>query len=649
MTRNTTSHLIRKRASLRAPSCFKVWLQELRALAAMLMCVVCLYYTSAAKVSAQTLHLDAPPNPDWPNPSSVSDLADGLLVEADKLDAYAQIPSAASAWRRMAAAILRAHGSAPLTHSSPTAIGLVMTAIRRDMDPYLNTPAGELFVAEWNARADPTVDPMPEFARLLAAIAEMPAVSPPPCACKEGNELLERILPVSIAATTAPDLMQSTAAMVEAANQAAFALCAMNSAAFENSATRKKIADQVNDAVNGLNDPATRANAILRCQKIGAMGQCIQALNEFRSVASATTAARSDRIPDALRAMFALPDPATSARSLKQVAEIISCMTQARQINVEDIALPLRNFARSLTRYANSQEQLGLSRIEKLAQDGFDVNDPSLATIFVAQKQLVDDINMLARLSRALTNDQTRQLARTKQLTAVIQMLCAGLKDAVFSDLFRERLHAMDRQLKVLLAAEDTPNMSQPMQAEIAVIHQRWIEAWAMNEPAKALEYIEDFVRWAAAKRALDALDAAPIAWPDARLDWTGSRDALRLCVSDGEGALTMDNMKAMKPFLAPLQCDAAASLALGLRLSTQSNVSAKTGEIIQDLCSMQHDKSIQVISALLRLEQERQTLLKTNPNRAAEFLQARNEWVAQLPPSLQDRLPDGMLPPATP
>lgn len=63
----------------------------------------------------------------------------------------------------------------------------------------------------------------------------------------------------------------------------------------------------------------------------------------------------------------------------------------------------------------------------------------------------------------------------------------------------------------------------------------------------------------------------------------------------------------------------------------------------------MQHDKSIQVISALLRLEQERQTLLKTNPNRAAEFLQARNEWVAQLPPSLQDRLPDGMLPPATP
>ena len=26
--RNTTSHLIRKRASLRAPSCFKVWLQE---------------------------------------------------------------------------------------------------------------------------------------------------------------------------------------------------------------------------------------------------------------------------------------------------------------------------------------------------------------------------------------------------------------------------------------------------------------------------------------------------------------------------------------------------------------------------------------------------------------------------------------------
>jgi hypothetical protein len=63
----------------------------------------------------------------------------------------------------------------------------------------------------------------------------------------------------------------------------------------------------------------------------------------------------------------------------------------------------------------------------------------------------------------------------------------------------------------------------------------------------------------------------------------------------------------------------------------------------------MQNDKSIQVIAAMLRLEQERQTLQKTNPSLAAEFLIARNEWVAELPPALQDRLPDGLLPPATP
>lgn len=114
-----------------------------------------------------------------------------------------------------------------------------MVAIRKDMDPHLNTPAAELFAAEWNARADANADPMPDFARLLAGIAEMPAVAPQPCACEEGNELLKKILAVSTAASTAPDLMESAAAVVNAAHQAAFALCAMNKSAFENKDARK--------------------------------------------------------------------------------------------------------------------------------------------------------------------------------------------------------------------------------------------------------------------------------------------------------------------------------------------------------------------------------------------------------------------------
>jgi hypothetical protein len=63
----------------------------------------------------------------------------------------------------------------------------------------------------------------------------------------------------------------------------------------------------------------------------------------------------------------------------------------------------------------------------------------------------------------------------------------------------------------------------------------------------------------------------------------------------------------------------------------------------------MQSDKRVQDIAVLLRLEQERRTLLKTNPKVAGEFFNARNEWVAELPPSLQDHLPDGLLPPSTP
>ena len=616
---------------------------------AFLICVLWMNSVSAPHVAAQILHLDAPPNPVWPNPSSVTVLADALMREADKLDAAAKSPSAQAAWRRMAAVILRVHGASALSDSSPAAIALVMVAIRKDMDPHLNTPAAELFAAEWNARPDPKADPMPNFARLLAGIAEMPAVAPQPCACEEGNELLKRILPVSTAASTAPDLQQSTAAVVDAANQAAFALCALNKAAFENTAARKRIAEQVNAAVKGLNDPATRAESVAQCAKIGAMGQCIEALNQYRAVAGATSVSKSDRIPEALRVLNAKKDPAEAARNLNRVAKIINCMTQARQINVDTIALPLRNFARSLKRHANASEQLGLARIETLTKNGFDANDPSLATLFVAQEQLVQDINMLERLSAALNNTQAKQSKQTKQLIAVMQTLSAGLDDQSFSDLFRERLQSMDRQLDILLAAENTANMSAAVQAEVAVIHQRWLDAWAANTPAKALENIEDFVRWAAAKRALDALDAAPVEWPGARLDWATSRDALRLCVSDGDGALATDNLKAMKPFLAPLRKDAAASLACGLRLCQSEKPSSETPAVTRDLCAMQSDKRVQAIAVLLRLEQERRTLLKTNPKVAGEFFNARNEWVAELPPSLQDHLPDGLLPPSTP
>ena len=616
---------------------------------AVLACVLFLNFVCAPTAAAQILHLDAPPNPAWPTPSSVTVLADAPVREADKLDAAAKSPSAQAAWRRMAAVILRTHGAAPLSESSPAAIALVMVAIRKDMDPHLNTPAAELFAAEWNARADANADPMPDFARLLAGIAQMPAVAPQPCACQEGNELLKRILPVSTAASTAPDLIDSTAEIVNAANQAAFALCALNQAAFENAAARAKIAEQVNAAVKGLNDPATRAESIVQCEKIGAMGKCIEALNQYRAAASTTNAAKSDRIPEALRFLNAQKDPAQAARNLNRIAKIITCMTQARKIQIDTIALPLRNFARSLKRHAISSEQLALTRIETLTKNGFDANDPSLATLFVAQEQLVQDINMLERLSMALNSAPKNQSKQTKQLITVMQTLCAGLNDQSFSDLFRERLQSMDRQLDILLTAQNTPNMSAAVQAEVAVIHQRWLDAWASNAPAKALENINEFVRWAAAKRAIDALDAAPLEWPSARLDWVASRDALRLCVSDGDGALANDNLKAMKPFLAPLRNDAAASLACGLRLSQLEKISSETPAVTRDLCAMQNDKSVKVIAALLRLEQERRTLLKTNPQAAIEFLKARNAWVAELAPSLQDRLPDGLLPPATP
>ena len=616
---------------------------------AVLACILFLNFVCAPTAAAQILHLDAPPNPAWPTPSSVTVLADALVREADKLDAAAKSPSAQAAWRRMAAVILRAHGASPLSESSPAAIALVMVAIRKDMDPHLNTPAAELFAAEWNARADANADPMPDFARILAGIAQMPAVAPQPCACQEGNELLKRILPVSTAASTAPDLIDSTAEIVNAANQAAFALCALNQAAFENAAARAKIAEQVNAAVKGLNDPATRAESIVQCEKIGAMGKCIEALNQYRAAASTTNAAKSDRIPEALRFLNAQKDPAQAARNLNRIAKIITCMTQARKIQIDTIALPLRNFARSLKRHAISSEQLALTRIETLTKNGFDANDPSLATLFVAQEQLVQDINMLERLSMVLNSAPNNQSKQTKQLITVMQTLCAGLNDQSFSDLFRERLQSMDRQLDILLTAQNTPNMSAAVQAEVAVIHQRWLDAWASNAPAKALENMNEFVRWAAAKRAIDALDAAPLEWPSARLDWAASRDALRLCVSDGDGALANDNLKAMKPFLAPLRNDAAASLACGLRLSQLEKISSETPAVTRDLCAMQNDKSVKVIAALLRLEQERRTLLKTNPQAAIEFLKARNAWVAELAPLLQDRLPDGLLPPATP
>lgn len=59
---------------------------------ALLACVLWINYVSAPHVAAQILHLDAPPNPAWPNPSSVTVLADALVREADKLDAAAKVP-----------------------------------------------------------------------------------------------------------------------------------------------------------------------------------------------------------------------------------------------------------------------------------------------------------------------------------------------------------------------------------------------------------------------------------------------------------------------------------------------------------------------------------------------------------------------------
>ena len=101
-----------------------------RARAALITCVLCMSYASPSMAAAQTLSLDPPSTPAWPTPSSVNILADALMIEADKLDASAQNPSAPAAWRRLAATILRAHGAAPLANSSPVAIALVMAAIR---------------------------------------------------------------------------------------------------------------------------------------------------------------------------------------------------------------------------------------------------------------------------------------------------------------------------------------------------------------------------------------------------------------------------------------------------------------------------------------------------------------------------------------
>ncbi|MCE9619440.1 MAG: hypothetical protein K8R92_05990 [Planctomycetes bacterium] len=611
--------------------------------------LVSMLFLISAAAAIQTLRLDPPPTPKWPAPASVDILADALVREADKLDTKAAKPSAQAAWRRMAAAILRAHGTAPLKDSTPAAMALVMVSIRRDLDPRLDTPAGELFAAEWNARPDPKADPMPEFARLLAGIAETSStqdIAPP---CDEAKAMLKDLLPILSAADTAPDLAQSTAGTVAAANQAAAALCSLRNAAYWNNDTRDKIAAQIEAAVRGLAAAETREESIKLCAKFGALAQAVEALGKLRDLAASSTAARSDKIPGALLAVLAKKDPVSSALALSRVAKIIGWMADAQQIKVDAIAPPLRNFARSLARRAVASERLGLARIETLSVSGFDANDPSLATIFVAQEQLVEDINMLQRLSTALNNDKPKQSKQTKQLIALMQTMAGGLDDKSFSEMFRERLHAMDRQLAVLRAAEETPGLSAPVQAEAENIRQRWLDAWAANEPAQALESIRDFARWASAKRAMDALNASESAWPDARLDWAGSREALRQVVSDGESALATGNSGAMKTFLAPLRKEAAASLASGLRLASKPASSKETTAIVRDLCAIPNDRSAQVIAALLRLEQERQTLLKANPSLAREFLAARNEWVEELQPSLQDRLPDGLLPPESP
>ena len=72
---------------------------------AVLACILFFNFVCAPTAAAQILHLDAPPNPAWPTPSSVTVLADALVREADKLDAAAKSPSAQAAWRRMAAVI----------------------------------------------------------------------------------------------------------------------------------------------------------------------------------------------------------------------------------------------------------------------------------------------------------------------------------------------------------------------------------------------------------------------------------------------------------------------------------------------------------------------------------------------------------------
>ena len=58
---------------------------------ALLACVLWINCVGAPHAAAQILHLDAPPNPAWPNPSSVTVLADALMREADKLDAAAKV------------------------------------------------------------------------------------------------------------------------------------------------------------------------------------------------------------------------------------------------------------------------------------------------------------------------------------------------------------------------------------------------------------------------------------------------------------------------------------------------------------------------------------------------------------------------------
>jgi hypothetical protein len=602
----------------------------------------------AARGAGQTLRLDPPSAPAWPKPSSVSVLADSLVREADKLDAGAAKPSAPAAWRRLAASLLRAHGDAPLADSAPAAIALVMVAIRRDMDARLDTPAGELWAAQWNMRPDPRADPLPELPRILATIAQSPAPPPEAPPCPDAQSLLKDFVPIAASAATAPDLERSTADIVAAAKQAAAALCALPKAPYWNQETRAKIAAQAEAAAKGLLAPATRAESLALCAKLGALAQAIDALADFRA-SSTTTASRSDRIPESLLALQSRKDATTAALALTRVSKVLRWMAEAQRVRIDGVPAPLHGFARSLVRRAQAAQKLGIARIESLALSGFDANDPSLATIFVAQEQLVGDIAMLQRLGAALEDARAGRAAQTRQLTAVLQSLAGGLDDQSFSELFRERLRSMDRQLAALRGAEETPNLPASIQAEAQAVRQRWLDAWAQNDPAKGLACIKDFVRWTAAKRALDALDAAPAACPDARLDWAASRQALRQCVSDGEGALASGNIAALKPFLSPLKREAAAALAAGLRLAARPKPSDDVAAVTRSLLELQNDRGAQVISAMLRLEQERQSLLKSNPALAGDFLKARLEWIEALPPALQDRLPDGMLPPAAP